>query len=170
MDIMKRFFILAVAVFSAIALGSCGKDSLSGLGSIEINGKKYLQSNVGLGGYWSDAIKTGELTVNIMRDDKYEGSYETDFFTFGFNNEKCPEKGDNLATMNLRMERYSSAGFKYNCEGGDLIVKSTNKKTGEITVQFNNLTMVKRKDNDKYIFNGTLTVSFDYYFKLYDDL
>ena len=163
-----------LVIIALSTMFSCNKSSLSALferdRTIEVNGKKYPEGLVSFEGYWSDKAGHGELTVSVDQDDKYKGSYETNYYRFHFNNKECPKEGDNLAKMNLKLEvngwTYSCSGHRPNYVSGDLIVKSTyNKKRGFIKIQLRNLKMsVKSEDNtEEYVFNGTVDVPFDYF-------
>lgn len=171
---MKAIYRILLAVIALPFLLSCTDNDFSILTdrerTIEVNGKKYPEGLVSFEGYWSDKAGHGELTVSVDQDDKYKGSYETNYYVFHFNNKECPKEGDNLAQMNLKLDvngwTHSCSGHRPNYVSGDLIVKSTyNKKRGFIKIQLRNLKMSVKSEGktEEYVFNGTVDVPFDYF-------
>lgn len=170
---MKWGYRIAMVIIVLPFLLSCTDNNFSALTdrekTIEVNGKKYPEGFFHLTGYWSDNVREGELTVSIDQDDRYEDTYETCYYTFHFYNPECPTDGDNLAKMNLKLEvDFSEQYCSY--ESGDLIVKSIfNKKKGQIKVRLENLKMSNKRKTKEYLFNGTVTVPFDYFIDDYLD-
>jgi hypothetical protein len=170
---MKWGYRIAMVIIVLPFLLSCTDNNFSALTdrekTIEVNGKKYPEGLFHLTGYWSDNVREGELTVSIDQDDRYEDTYETCYYTFHFYNPECPTDGDNLAKMNLKLEvDFSEQYCSY--ESGDLIVKSIfNKKKGQIKVRLENLKMSNKRKTKEYLFNGTVTVPFDYFIDDYLD-
>mgnify|MGYP006926243342 FL=1 len=170
---MKWGYRIAMVIIVLPFLLSCTDNNFSALTdrekTIEVNGKKYPEGLFHLTGYWSDNVREGELTVSIDQDDRYEDTYETCYYTFYFYNPECPTDGDNLAKMNLKLEvDFSEQYCSY--ESGDLIVKSIfNKKKGQIKVRLENLKMSNKRKTKEYLFNGTVTVPFDYFIDDYLD-
>lgn len=171
---MKRIHRIVLLCLALPFLFSCTDNDFSALTdrekTIEVNGKKYPEGLINFTGQWSDKEKHGMLTVSVDQNDKYEDSYVTNYYRFHFDNPECPTDGDNLAKMNLKLELNLS--WEYDCSyvSGDLIVKSTyNKKRGHITIQLNNLKMSSKDKTEKYVFNGTVTVPFDYFGDIDDD-
>lgn len=166
---MRRLFILVMAVFSAITLKSCTDNVLiEREKTIEVNGKKYPEGLINFTGYWSKTAHHGTLTVSVDQNDMYEDTYDTNYYRFHFDCPECPKEGDNLAKMNLKLEVNLSDRYDCSYENGDLIVKSTfDKKKGRIKIQLKNLKMSNRKKTEEYLFNGTVTVPFDYYIDAY---
>lgn len=170
---MKWGYRIAMVIIVLLFLLSCTDNNFSALTdrekTIEVNGKKYPEGLFHLTGYWSDNVRQGELTVSVDQDDRYEDTYETCYYTFHFYNPECPTDGDNLAKMNLKLEvDFSEQYCSY--ESGDLIVKSIfNKKKGQIKVRLENLKMSNKRKTKEYLFNGTVTVPFDYFIDDYLD-
>ena len=169
---MKVIYCIILVVMALPFLFSCNKKGFSTFDrerTIEVNGKKYPESLFNFTGYWSDNVGQGELTVSVDQDDRYEDTYETCYYTFHFYNPECPTDGDNLAKMNLKLEvDFSEQYCSY--ESGDLIVKSIfNKKKGQIKVRLENLKMSNKRKTKEYLFNGTVTVPFDYFIDDYLD-
>lgn len=165
---MNAVYRILLTILTISSLFSCTGNDFSALTdrerTIEVNGKKYPKGLVNFEGCWSDKEKHGKLTVSVDQDDKYKDYYDTNYYSFHFDNSECPVDGDNLAKMNLKLEVNMS--WEYDCSyvSGDLIVKSThNKKRREITIQLKNLKMSNKSKTEEYLFNGTVTVPFDYF-------
>lgn len=165
---MKWSYRFVLVIIALPFLLSCTDNDFSALTerekTIEVNGKKYPEGLINFAGQWSDKAKHGKLTVSVDQNDKYEDTYDTHYYRFHFDNPECPTDGDNLAKMNLKLE--VDLSWEYDCSyvSGDLIVKSTyNKKRGHITIQLKNLKMSNKDKTEEYLFNGTVTVPFDYF-------
>lgn len=169
---MKIIYRIILVIIVLSAMPSCNKSGLSGLfereKTIEVNGKKYPEGLISFTGYWSKTVHHGRLTVSVDQNDKYEDTYETNYYSFHFDNPECPKEGDNLAKMNLKLEVDLSERYDCSYVSGDLIVKSTyDKKKGQMRIQLKNLKMSNKDKTEEYLFNGTVSVPFDYYIDAY---
>lgn len=169
---MKIIYRIILVIIVLSAMPSCNKSGLSGLfereKTIEVNGKKYPEGLISFTGYWSKTVHHGRLTVSVDQNDKYEDTYETCYYSFHFDNPECPKEGDNLAKMNLKLEVDLSERYDCSYVSGDLIVKSTyDKKKGQMRIQLKNLKMSNKDKTEEYLFNGTVSVPFDYYIDAY---
>lgn len=169
---MKIIYRIILVIIVLSAMPSCNKSGLSGLfereKTIEVNGKKYPEGLISFTGYWSKTVHHGRLTVSVDQNDKYEDTNETNYYSFHFDNPECPKEGDNLAKMNLKLEVDLSERYDCSYVSGDLIVKSTyDKKKGQMRIQLKNLKMSNKDKTEEYLFNGTVSVPFDYYIDAY---
>lgn len=172
---MKAIYHILLVILTLPLLFSCTDNDFSALSAltdrektIEVNGKKYPEGLFSFTGYWSKTVYHGTLTVSVDQNDRYEDTYETCYYSFHFDSPECPKEGDNLAKMNLKLEVDLSEEYDCSYESGDLIVKSTfNKKKGQMKIQLKNLKMSNKKKTEEYLFNGTVTVPFDYYIDAY---
>lgn len=169
---MKIIYRIILVIIVLSAMPSCNKSGLSGLfereKTIEVNGKKYPEGLISFTGYCSKTVHHGRLTVSVDQNDKYEDTYETNYYSFHFDNPECPKEGDNLAKMNLKLEVDLSERYDCSYVSGDLIVKSTyDKKKSQMRIQLKNLKMSNKDKIEEYLFNGTVSVPFDYYIDAY---
>lgn len=169
---MKLSYRIALVIIALPFLFACSKNDFSALTerekTIEVNGKKYPEGLISFTGYWSKTVHHGKLTVSVDQNDRYEDTYETNYYSFHFDNPECPKEGDNLAKMNLKLEVDLSERYDCSYVSGDLIVKSTyDKKKGQMRIQLKNLKMSNKDKTEEYLFNGTVSVPFDYYIDAY---
>lgn len=168
---MKSIFRTILAILLVAFQTSCAKDNFpfdfdnDNKGEpIEINGVKY-PIHIGFITFssgWSG--EHGAVMVPVdQNDEEYDDLYETIYYRFYFDKDVPPSEGDNLAKMNLKLEYDLSYEYNFFYDSGDLIVKSVfDYKKDKIKVQFKDLRMSNRRKTKQYVFNGTVTVPFDY--------
>lgn len=132
---MKNIYRILLIILALQFTFSCTDNDFSALTerekTIEVNGKKYPEGIINFMGYWSETAHYGTLTVSVDQNDRYEDTYDTNYYRFHFDCPECPKDGDNLAKMNLKLEVNLSERYDCSYENGDLIVKSVfNKKKG----------------------------------------
>ena len=165
-----------MVVFS-IAFTSCGNDDedddfVKNGSQIEINGKKHNVFDTSL--LWCDMVALyGETMMKGLYGDNYLEqntamcSIDTsngDSYLFSWVSPYEPKKGDVISKMKDFVMEPDIIGQKkdieYSYGGGTAKIIDTNVSKEEMTIQFDNLKMVK--GSDSFSFTGQLTFPFDY--------
>ena len=158
-----KLFMVALFATMTFTLTSCGddEDEPSSGNQIEINGKKWTVKNdyfVPMG-FWmesADVMKAAFWNIFIPDDNSQ---------TYMFCCENCdfPKKGDDfskIGKLRLSLTNSSSDTYDYVYESGSAKIIDTNQSKERMTIQYDNLKMIK--GNQSYVFNGTVTIPWNY--------